>query len=86
MGMGVEIKKFLLWCTSLCAIGRNEMLVPKDEHLCYGVQMMNVEARNRMDMDHFSPLSRGEQLPIPVLLCCSCKEFPLTSVETRRHF
>ncbi|RMC16232.1 hypothetical protein DUI87_08447 [Hirundo rustica rustica] len=39
--------------------GRNEMLIRKDKHLCYGVQMMNVEARNRMDMDHFSLLSRG---------------------------
>lgn len=69
MGVGVEIKKFVLWCSSLYAIGRNEMLVHKDEHLCYRVQMMNMEARSRMDMDHFSPLSRGEQLPVPVLLC-----------------
>lgn len=79
MGVGAEMKN--LWCSSLCAIGRNEVLFYKDEHLCYGVQMMNVEARNRMDMDHFSPLSRGEQLPIPGLLFCSCKEFPRTSVK-----
>lgn len=84
-GGEVEIKKFVLWCSSLCAIGMNEMLVHKDEHLCYAVQMINVEVRNRMDMDHFSPLSSGEQLPIPVLLCFSCKEFPLTSVKKRRH-
>lgn len=80
MGVGAEIHKFVLWCSSLCSIGRNEMLFYKDKHQCFGVQMMNGEARSRMDMDHFSPLSRGEQLPIPGLLCCSCKEFPLTSV------
>lgn len=47
------------------------MLVHKDEHLFYGAQMMNVEIRKRMDMDRFSPPSRGEQLvacPSPALL------------------
>lgn len=46
------------------------MSVHKDEHLCYGMKMMNVEAKNRMAMDHFSSQSRGELLPTTDLLCC----------------
>lgn len=54
----------------LCAMGGNAMSDHEDEHLCYGMRMMNVEAKNGMDMDHFSSLSRGELLPATDLLCC----------------
>lgn len=66
---GAEIKKFMLLYSVLCAMGGSAISIHKDEHLCYGVRMMNAETEDGMDMDHFS-LSRGELLPTTDLLYC----------------
>jgi len=49
------------------------MSVHKDEHLCYGMRIVKVENKNRMDMSHFSP-SRSELLPTAGWLCCTQQE------------
>lgn len=59
----------MLLYSVLYAMGGSAMSIHKDEHLCYGVRMMNAEAKNGMDMDHFS-LSRGELLLTTDLLYC----------------
>lgn len=49
------------------------MSIHKDEHLCYGLRIVNVEAKNRMDTDHFSP-SRSKLLPTAGWLYCTQQE------------
>lgn len=82
---GTEVKKFMLLRSVLCAMGENAVSVHKDEHLCYGMRMMNVEVKNWMDMDHFS-LSRGELLPTTDLLYCKAQGISTNISANRKLF